>query len=331
MARILGIGFALNQIVIRNVPSLADFGLAPQTSTLVGIEAFNDALALAAHLGLERIDFAGGSAANTLRGLAGLGVGTGLIGKVGGDAEGEALYNSLRAAGISPSLISSVARTGQSLTLIDTHLQRSTITFLGAAATLNAVDLDAREYTGFDLLLLEGNTVRNHKLMNRAIHIARDAQLKVVLDLGNYAIIDANREFLHREIPGRVDVLLANEVEARAFTGQNPTNALRELAAACPIVAIKLGEEGAMAQRGDEFAHVPIRRIAQADTTGGGDLFAAGFLYGLCHEATLEASLRLGNHLASEVLQCFGAHIPSEKWPELLHIAEDTVGSCAVR
>lgn len=319
-------GNALQDTIVR-IPDdalLETLALLKGGMTPVGFETLG--AAFEATKGLQWMQTAGGSAANAIRGIAQLGMGTGFIGKVGRDDEGDRVSTAMREVGISAMLRKSVARTGQVLALVSPDATRTFATFLGAAATLNAADLSASDFAGYDIFHLEGYIVQNRTLLSRALSFARDAMHTVSLDLANYSIIDTNREFLHRVLPAHIDILLANVAEARAFTGRAPEEAMAELSRMCRVVVVKMGRDGAMAQSGEEVAHVAGRNIVSVDNTGAGDFFASGFLYGYASGWSLGKALELGSYMAEEVIQVLGTHIAEESWRDIRAMAARIAG-----
>ncbi len=314
MARVLGMGYALMERTVRMEAGqrLESVAVQDGADLPIGLEALEQFLELTASN--ATVEGAGGSVANTLRALAALGLSVGLIGKVGQDALGEAVYNSLRQAGVSPILYGSPARTGHRFNLLLEEGGRARITFLGASATLNSGDLNPRDFAGFDIFHLEGSSVANHALFSRALAIARDAQALISMDLGILRIIDAHREFLHCELPGRVDILFADEEKARAFTGHDGPEALEALSQVCPTVVIKRGACGAIGKSHGQYATQESAPAACEDSSGASDLFNAGFLYGVAHQWPLEASLRLGHMLAGMTRATFGPHLGTDQW-----------------
>ncbi len=314
MARILGMGNALMDTItqIQSEELLLSLGLKKGLRQSLDFDRLHRALAHVQNL--DHLEAVGGSAANIMRGLSQLGLSVGFIGKVGRDESGRTIREAMSRTGICPLLRDSIATTGHLMAFITPDQQKTYGTFLGAAATLNANDLNPIEFQGYDLLHIEGYIVQNRSLLSRVLALAKEHMLQVSLDLANADIVDRNREFLHRIIPQHVDVLLTNREGARAFTGQNPKKALYELSSICQLAVIRMGHHGAMARRGDEVAYAPAFPAESIDGTGAGDLFSAGFLYGLLNSWELEDALELGNYVASEVVQVFGTHVPAARW-----------------
>jgi sugar/nucleoside kinase (ribokinase family) len=146
---------------------------------------------------------------------------------------------------------------------------------------------------------------------------AKEAGLKIALDLASFNVVEANMDTLNELVDNYVDIVFANEEEAKSFTGLSPEKALQNLASRCEIAVVKIGKEGALIQKGDEKIHVPAIGTEVIDTTGAGDYFAAGFLAGLAKGYNLEQSGKLGSLLASKVIRVVGAELSSADWLEI--------------
>ncbi len=309
MPRVLGIGNALMDTIVPLADErlLSEWKLVKGGMQVVSLDILEDMHRLADTAGMTRS--VGGSACNAIRGIAHLGLQTGFIGKVGRDETGERVLTELQHSKVQPLLRYSRARTGEVLAFVTQDSERTLVTFLGASGTLNASDLREEDFVGYDHLHLEGYTVPNHDLFLRALDLAERCHLTVSLDLSNDDIVDMNRELLGRVIPQYIDILFANELEIRAFTGRDIDIGLRELSQLCEVVVVKLGARGAVARRGTHEACSNGVPVCCVDSTGSGDMFAAGFLYSHLMEQSLEESLAHGNQMASEIIQVYGTGI----------------------
>lgn len=119
-----------------------------------------------------------------------------------------------------------------------------------------------------------------------------------------------------------VDIVFANEEEAKAYTGREPEAALNELAAQCSLAVVKIGKAGSLVKAGDELVRVAAIPVHAIDTTGAGDVYASGFLYGLANGFSLANCGKLGGLLAAEVIRVLGAKIPDEAWPKIFSEVE---------
>ena len=198
--------------------------------------------------------------------------------------------------------------------------------FLGAAGTLNTNDLSPSDFVGFDFFHIEGFIAQNHTLLERALAVAKSAQLHTSIDLGSSTIVDENHGFLRRVLPKYVDIIFANQDEARVFTGKSTDEALKEIAQLCSVAVVKLGPRGAIARRGDETAAASAIDVPCVDTTGCGDHFNAGFIYGLMHEWPLQQCLHFGCYMGACIIQSVGASMPETLWPQIRAHAESIAG-----
>jgi sugar/nucleoside kinase (ribokinase family) len=267
---------------------------------------------------------AGGSAANTIRGLAKLGVQTGYIGVVGEDELGGFFVKDMINAGVDPHMIHSRQPTGCAVALVSPDSERTFATFLGAAVELSAEHLGSGTrhpvsgiFKRYDYFHIEGYLVQNHALIETAVKLAKEAGLTVSLDLASYNVVEANKDLLHEIIEKYVDIVFANEEEAKAFTGKDPHEALNEIGGKCGIAVVKTGKEGSLVKKGEDINNIGIIAVTAIDTTGAGDLYASGFLYGLANEKSLEECGRIGALLAGNVIEVMGSKMPEERWVEI--------------
>ncbi len=266
---------------------------------------------------LERSQAPGGSVCNTMRTLANLGGQSGFIGKIGSDSLGNYYEKALTEVGVTPYFIRTEGISGCCTILISPDGERTMCTFLGPAATLTPDDIKEEIIAKYDYIYIEGYLLVNEPLVRTTMQKAKKHGVKVALDLSNFNIVNAFRGFLDDIIPAYVDILFSNESEAKAFTGLEPENAIRKIAGMVDISIVTLGKEGSMIAHKDEIIRVAAEGGKPVDTTGAGDNFAAGFLYGQSAGATLEQSGRLGSMLAGYVIDVIGAQIPNPKWEQI--------------
>ena len=291
MDKIIGLGNALVDVLatLKDDTLLDEMGLPKGSMQLIDdakLQQINEQFSqMKTHLAT------GGAAANSILGLACLGAGTGFIGKVGNDAYGNFFRENLRTFG----------------------------TYLGAASTLRAEDLTLDMFKGYAYLLIEGYLVQDHDMILHAIELAKEAGLQVCLDMASYNIVAGDLEFFSLLINKYVDIVFANEEEAKAFTGkEDPKEALELISKKCSIAIVKVGGNGSYIRKGTEEIKVeaiPVERVI--DTTGAGDYFAAGFLYGLTCGYSLEKCAKIGSILSGNVIQIVGTTIPCERWDEI--------------
>jgi sugar/nucleoside kinase (ribokinase family) len=269
---------------------------------------------LYAHMGPAQ-QVSGGSAGNTAAGVAALGGRAGFIGQVAPDQLGAFYRHDLTAAGVE--FITPAADVGsptaRSMILVTPDGHRTMNTFLGAAQHLPASALDEEQIRASAILYLEGylwDPETPRYAMVRAIEVARGAGRKVAFTLSDTFCVDRHREGFNELLDtGRIDILFANEAEVEALAGvPHLETAVNYVKDKVETLVVTRSEDGALATRGGERADVcaePIEKLV--DTTGAGDLFAAGFLFGTARGRSLEQSLRLGALAAAEVIQHYGA------------------------
>lgn len=312
--KILGMGNALVDVLVRvESDSILDELRLPKGSMQLVDEVRLQEIEMRID-GFERKLVSGGSAANTIHGLAELGVETGFIGSAGIDTWGEFYINDLKNKGIIPLFYRPNKPTGRSMVLLTPDSERTFGTYLGAAIELRSEFLSTDLFSGWSVFHIEGYLVQDHDLIESALVLAKQAGCTISLDLASYNVVEDNLEFLTSVVPRYVDILFANQEEAKAFTGKEPEAAVEELASLCTIAIVKTGEDGAWVQSGSEKLHVKGLQANCIDTTGAGDLFAAGFLYGYTLGSPLMRCGELGNLLAAAVIEVTGPKISETHW-----------------
>jgi sugar/nucleoside kinase (ribokinase family) len=315
MKKILGIGNALVDVIIflKNDDVLQKFELPRGSMQLVDADT---ALRIEKATGDCKTHMSsGGSAANTIHGLAGLGLTTGFIGTVGKDEPGDFFREDMKRQGIMPLLTESDSITGSSRALVSPDGERTMATFLGAAVELSANLLNPNIFSGYDHLHIEGYLVLNNELVEKALFYARNKGMTVSLDLASYNVVEANLDFLKKIIPGSIQVVFANEDEARAFTGEDdPHKALEAIAGLCQTAVVKIGERGSLISHQGKKYEAGIIPVKCIDTTGAGDLYASGYLYGMARDMSPQECGKLGALLAGKVIEEAGAKISDSSW-----------------
>lgn len=317
MKKILGIGNALVDIMTQldNDTLLAEFELPKGSMQLVDKDKSEYVNLNTGHL--KKDITSGGSAANTINGLANLGTPCGYIGKVGNDDFGDFFENDLINNHIYSLLFKTDTQTGVAMALVSPDSERTFATYLGAAVELSADDLSENEFEGYDILHIEGYLVFNNELLEKAMKLAKKAGLKISLDMASYNVVEANLDFLKKVAAEYVDIIFANEEEAKAFTGLEPEEALDEIAKVCEIAVVKVGAKGSFIKKdGIQYKADVIPAIAK-DTTGAGDFYASGFLYGLTKNLSMEQCGAIGSILSGKVIEVMGAKMTPETWVEI--------------
>jgi sugar/nucleoside kinase (ribokinase family) len=265
-------------------------------------------------------EISGGSAANTLAGLAALGAKCAFIGQVADDQLGEVFTHDIRAGGIAfdTPMRAGDPPTARCLIFVTPDGQRTMNTYLGASQFLPAAALDETAIAAAAVLYLEGylwDPEEPRAAMRRAIAAARSAGRKVAFTLSDGFVIDRHGADFNALIDaGAIDILFANEHELSALTGKADFHdGIAALAGKVPVLVVTRSDKGAVAVAGGERAEVaaePIDRVV--DTTGAGDLFAAGFLFGHVRGRPLAECLRMGAICAAEVISHFGARAEAD-------------------
>lgn len=259
----------------------------------------------------------GGSSANTLKGLARLGHRCRYMGKIGSDALGQLFLSSLHHYQISPHLLTSPTHTTQVLSLVTPDGHRTMRCCFGASNELMEGELTIADFEGVQHVHIEGYMLYYEKVILRILQLAKLVGAKVSLDLASFEVVNRFRATLPHLLQTYVDIVFANEDEAKALTGLNPQDACWELQTICPIAVVLVGENGCwVGSKGTVFqAHTP--EVEVIDTTGAGDLFASGFLHGYLSGYPLEVCAHFGNLTGSTSVTVDGAEIPDEKWESL--------------
>ena len=261
----------------------------------------------------------GGSACNTLVGIGRLGGDASFIGKRGEDALGDLLEEGLIASGVQPKLLRSEQPTGRVLSIITPDAQRSMLTFLGASLELSISEIRPDCFAGAAVVHVEGYLLFNRDLITTVVTTAKQAGARVSLDLASYTVVEQAKPFLEGLVYDCVDILMANEDEARVFTGESDEDrSLQLLSEKVETAVLKLGARGSVvSHRGETVKIAPTGSSDIIDTTGAGDLWASGFLYGLVNELPLERCGKIASACGYEVCRVVGAAIPDEGWERI--------------
>jgi len=349
MKKVLGLGNALVDIMTQldHDDYLPQFGLPKGSMVLVDAARSKKIYDDTVHL--QKTVRSGGSAANTIHGLANLGVETGFIGKIGKDEMGKVFHDDMVNAGINAHLSQGHSPSGRAVALISPDTERTFATYLGAAVELGRHDLAYELFSQYQFFHIEGYIVQNHSLLEDALKLAQMNGLKISLDMASYNVVDQNREFLEEMLKEYVDIVFANEDEARSLTGLEPAEALDRMSKLCDIAVVKVGKEGSLVGsrqssvvsrqssvvsqksevRSQKMAglnqryKIGILPVKSIDTTGAGDLYASGFLYGLVNGYDLEKCGKIGAILAGKVIEVIGPKIDEEGWREVKRMIEE--------
>ena len=324
MKRVIGIGNALTDMLVnlKTDEVLSQYKLAKGSMSLVDTTLQTEISKSVA--GLPYSLSLGGSAGNTIRAMARLGTEVGFIGKVGEDTTGDFYIQALTNLGIEPVVFRGEEKSGKCVSLVSPDGERTLVTHLGAALELEATEIEPSIFEGYDCLYVEGYLVQNHELIEKAAATAKQCGLKVAIDLASFNVVAENLEFLRRLVKEYVDIVFANEDEAKTFTCEgNPVNALQQISEMCELAVVKIGTKGALIKQGSEVVHVGIMAAAKrVDTTGAGDFYAAGFMAGLCEGLTLRQCGTIGAITAGKVIEVVGTTFGEEAWEEIFRLVK---------
>jgi sugar/nucleoside kinase (ribokinase family) len=323
MKKILGIGSALVDVVtmVDNESVLDRFALPKGSMQLVDGEKSN--LIKSGTTSCKKTFAPGGSAANTIHGIAMLGGETGFIGSIGKDETGDIFENDFRNAGVKTMLLRRNTPTGTSVSLVTPDTERTMATHLGAATELTATDMKKADFEGFDILYMEGYLIIKKDLVLKACSIAKELGMKIALDLSSFNVVEDNPGAFREVIEEYVDILFANAEEAKAFTGMEAETALYRLSELCETAVVKVGAEGSWIKRGEEVVRIGTLPVKPVDTTGAGDQYASGFLYGIANDESLENCGLYGAILSGKVIETSGARITGDKWKEIKKLIKE--------
>lgn len=316
MKKILGIGNALVDILLHidNDEILCKNGL--DKGGMVMIDAEKKAELDKSISNMEKWCATGGSTSNTIHGIARLGAPAGYIGKIGRDEMGALFCREMKRFGVTPHTIASDISTGIATTFISADAERTFATYLGAAATMQPEEIDPAVIAQYDYILVEGYLIFNHDLILKVCQIAKEHGLRIAMDMASYNIIEANLDFVEGLLRDYVDIIFANEEEAKAFTGKEGREALDKLAEYCSVAVVKVGKEGSLVKMDGKTTVIAPVDAVRRDTTGAGDIYAAGFLYGLMNGYTAQRAGDLASFLSAKMIEYIGAKLPDEIWEE---------------
>ena len=280
-----------------------------------------DIAALVQKVGGQIAMMPGGSAANATLGAARLGLRTTYLGKIGGDPTADAYLGNFTAAGGDGSRFKrATLPNGRCLSLVTPDGQRTLRTHLGAAMTLHPDEITVADFAGARHAHIEGYLLFNPALADKVVATARAAGCTISIDLASFEVVNVARDWILGQLRQGVHVVFANEDEAGALFQRRDDYAqfAREIAAYGGIAAVKMGKDGAWIARGAELHRIaPVKAERVVDTTGAGDSWAAGFLYGHLRGAPLPAAGAIGSILGCETVQHLGAAIPDVHWPRV--------------
>ncbi len=311
MYDVAGIGNAIVDVLsFCDEAFLAKHKLNKNTMTLVDEMR---AEALYRHVG-SSMECSGGSVANSLAGLASLGAKTAFIGKVSEDQLGSIFVHDLHAVGVhfSTAAANTGPATASCLVFVTSDAQRTMATYIGACALVSEQDIDEDIIGQAAITYIEGylwDTENAKAAIRKAIFLARKHQRKIAFTLSDTFCVDRHRDEFMQMIKKDIDILFCNEAEIKSLLQTDDVEeAMATIRGACEIIVVTRSEKGSVVLTKDAVEIAPAAPVARVvDTTGAGDLYASGFLFGLSRGWDLQACAMLGNRCAAEIITQIGA------------------------
>ena len=308
---IVGIGNAIVDVIARAEDGfLVAEGLVKGTMTLID-QARGETLYSRMGPGTES---SGGSAANTIAGFASLGGSAAFTGKVRADQLGQVFRHDIESLGVAfrTPAAAEGASTARCLVLVTPDAQRTMATFLGISTELGPEDLDRDAITRAKIIYLEGylwDPPRAKEAFRAAARTAHNSGGQVALSLSDIFCVERHRQEFRDLVEGHIDILFANELELMALTqAKDFAAALAAIRGKCKVAAVTRSDKGSVVMTGVDTVEVAPEKVARVvDTTGAGDLYASGFLYGLTQNFPLDVCCKLGSICAAEIISHMGA------------------------
>ena len=239
------------------------------------------------------------------------------LGKIGNDDLGNLFKSTMEQYGVKAQMLYSKKSSGRCMVFITgANAERTFADYMGATLELGPDDLKPEYFEGYDYFHIEGYLVQNQELISTAARMAKAAGCTISIDMASYNVVESNDAFFHNLVENYVDIVFANETEAKAFTKMEPREAIDELAKHCQIAVVKVGKDGSMVRSGDEFHIIKPWPATPVDATGAGDTYAAGFLYAHSLGMPLKVCGEIGSIIAAKVVEVIGTKIDVPRWRE---------------
>jgi len=270
----------------------------------------------------------GGSASNTMIGLSRLGGSARFVCKVGNDDLGDVYSLNLYRNGVDGYIRKSTTPTGRVLSAVTPDAQRTMFTYLGASAELLPSEISETSFRDVQALYLEGYLAYNPTILLHCVNVAKNSGMEVIFDCGSFGVIQDCRFIIDKLISEQaIDILIVNEDEARVLTNVEEDLACMEMTKMAKIAVVKLGKRGSLIGINDEILRIGTPEVKAIDSTGAGDYWAAGFLYGYLNCWPLEKCGELASAIASEAVQVMGPVIPDEAYEKLIKTRDKIANS----
>ncbi|MFW5908108.1 MAG: adenosine kinase [Desulfosalsimonas sp.] len=320
---IVCVGSALVDILANEDDSFLEAAGAPKGSMTLVEEQYIDELVSKATS--PPVTICGGSACNTAAGIGMLGGSARFVGKRGKDRLGDIFEQELIRHSIEPYLFNTQTPTGRVLSVVTPDAQRTMFTCLGAAAEMTPEEIKPECFKDAGIVHVEGYLLFNRDLMDAVLKAAKASGAKISLDLASFNVVEESRDLLNRIVSDYIDILIANEDEALAYSGiKDEEKSLEAMASDSEIAVLKLGPRGSIIKGFGETSRIDRMGDGSAlDTTGAGDLWAGGFLYGLINGHSLSKSGMLGSACGYEVCQLVGAKIDESGWQRVRELLSE--------
>ncbi|MDD3116543.1 MAG: adenosine kinase [Victivallaceae bacterium] len=262
----------------------------------------------------------GGSAGNTIFGLAELGMPTAFLGKLGRDTDGDLYRDLLVQKGGKSDLFrySDSIHTGCCLSMITPDSERTMRPSLGAASEFVLDDIDPEDFESARHLHIEGYLLYMPGMVEKLVATAKSKGCTVSIDFASFEVVRNCKQQLIELLP-KLDIVFANEEEAAEFCGigNSPEAMAEEIGKIVPVVAVKLGKDGSIIKSASGIERISACPVAAVDTTGAGDLWQSGFLFGWLNDYSIAEAARFGSIIAAEVVKVIGSKIPDDRWRQI--------------
>lgn len=253
---------------------------------------------------------AGDSTANSMAGVANLGGVPAYQGCVGSDEYGRLYEEKTVKQGINSKIVRVEGHTGVAVALITPDSERSFATYLGVACSMKKEYLALSEIEKSKYFHLTGYQLEDPGLREMAVAAmehAKSAGVRVSVDVADKGVVARNRDFIKDLLKKYVDVVFANEEEGLALTGEAPEKAIHEMGSLAGVACLKIGKEGSLIMEGGKIHRIPGYSAKPVDTTGAGDMYAAGVLFGLTRGYDIDKAGRIGSFAAARIVEVYGA------------------------
>lgn len=322
---LIGIGNPIMDLLAHVPDSFLKAHVAGEKGGMVLVDD-HDIAHLVGKLGTDYAVTPGGSAANAVLGATKLGLKTTFLGKIGGDVTARDYRANFVAAGGDASRFKHAALpNGRCLSLVTPDGQRTMRTHLGAAMTLSPDEITVADFAGAKHAHIEGYLMFNPALAEKVARTARAAGCTISLELSSFEVVNVARDWILSQLQQGVQVVFANEDEVRVLFQEDAAYDAyaRRLASYGGIACVKIGKDGAWVAKGSELHRIaPVKVERVVDTTGAGDAWAGGFLYGHLRGLSLAGAGALGSALGAECVQHLGPAIPEVHWTRLRQLAQ---------